>query len=106
MKCPSKVLVLSHVFKIKWVKVDVETMGAFGKCNFNKHVLAMPSGMSRTVKAEALMHELIHAIHWQMGVDDGSKEEDITRSMSVGLCTVWQQNPELFRWMGKNLSHG
>ena len=43
------------------------------------------------------LHEVIHTINYGMGITSG-KEEQLTNRLANGLCAVWKDNPEAFKW--------
>lgn len=48
-----------------------------------------------------LLHELIHAIHWDRGVIDGDLEETVTAHQADGLTDFWIDNPKLADWFAR-----
>ena len=59
--------------------------------------------------ASTLLHEIMHAAAavWSIGCDkeDGTlSEEQFVRPMSLGLATVWRDNPAVFEWIAKHLT--
>ena len=108
MKRPDKILVLSNWFEIHWLdQAASDATKSFGTCNTNTQVITISCGMKPTLIADTFLHELIHALCWQMDIPhnlDGITEENICRRISTGLTAVWVSNPEAFRWWASLLT--
>jgi len=76
-----------------------QTMHLLGKIKINL-------GPGTREAAETLHHEIMHAVWciWHIPVD--VKEEIAVTSLSLGLSTVWRDNPDVFAWIGYHLRHG
>ena len=55
------------------------------------------------LEAETLLHELLHAIYWAMGIRPKDTEERIIGLMSTGLAMAIRDNPKLFQWLSEAL---
>ena len=47
---------------------------------------------------DTFLHEVLHAICHVMGLRGTEKEENFVRRLATGLCTVWNNNPAVFKW--------
>ena len=51
--------------------------------------------------ANTFLHEVLHAIHHQYGLDDGDDEESFTNLTANGLCAFWMDNPAAVKWWSR-----
>lgn len=70
------------------------------------HIRIQPA-VSEQILRETLLHEILHAIWWHMGLRDNPvkhddaevNEEEMILRVSHGLLTVQQDNPDLMRYL-------
>ena len=55
-------------------------------------------------EAEAFLHELLHGIYCVLGVKSKDQEERIISQMSIGMASVFRDNPQLIDWLKEKLS--
>jgi hypothetical protein len=72
--------------------------GCHGACIHDRQVIMMSSRMKDTFMADTFLHEIIHALNKAMDLNEKPDDEAIARRLATGLCTFWQQNPEVFWW--------
>jgi len=67
-------------------------------------VIALSSTEDNISHANTLIHEVLHAIIYQWGIDlDDKEEEKICNTIANGLTTVFIDNPSLLSYLQKNL---
>ena len=67
-------------------------------------VIALSSTEDNISHANTLIHEILHAIIYQWGVElDDKEEEKICNTIANGLTTVFVDNPSLLSYLQKNL---
>jgi hypothetical protein len=67
-------------------------------------VIALSSTEDNISHANTLIHEVLHAIIYQWGIDlDDKEEEKICNTIANGLTTVFVDNPSLLSYLQKNL---
>jgi hypothetical protein len=67
-------------------------------------VIALSSTEDNISHANTLIHEVLHAIIYQWGIDlDDKEEEKICNTIANGLTTVFVDNPLLLSYLQKNL---
>jgi len=111
MKLPKKIKVLSRDYTVRsMTDHEASDSQAFGKCDRDNALILIAPSLSGQIKPTALLHELIHAIIFEMGIykafDEGDKvvtEEDITTIMANGLAAVIRDNPGLMPDIQKGL---
>lgn len=74
-----------------------------GITDFETFRIYLHQNMHRQRAVNVVQHELIHAINWVYGVDDGAEEEHITTQVTNGLVEMWLSNPKVLSWLTKNL---
>ncbi|VBI24581.1 hypothetical protein [Burkholderia pseudomallei] len=63
-------------------------------------------GMAPLDEADTLLHEVMHAIRFQLLREYGEEvEEDYVTSLATGLIHVFRDNPELLRWIAATIKH-
>jgi hypothetical protein len=102
---PKEVDILNLTYKINWITTPEEG-GAerLGWCDFQSQVIAVTKDLPRQSRAETLLHEIIHAVNHGMGAPDKIPEEAFTGKMSIGIATAIRQNPNVWRWLIKEMS--
>lgn len=67
-------------------------------------VIALSSTEDNISHANTLIHEVLHAIVYQWGIElDDKEEEKICNTIANGLTTVFVDNPSLLSYLQKNL---
>lgn len=74
-----------------------------GITDFEKFRIYLNERLHRQRAVNVVQHELIHAINWVYGIDDGVTEEHITTQITNGLVELWLSNPKVVTWVTKNL---
>ena len=102
---PKEVDILNLTYSINWMESPEES-GAenLGLCDFQGQVISVTRTLPRQSRAETLLHEIIHAINHGMGAPSKIDEEKFTTKMSIGMATAIRQNPNLWRWLIKEIS--
>lgn len=55
--------------------------------------------VSEQVRAETLLHEILHAVYQVFDVKPKDGEERTVHGLSIGLACVIRDNPDLMAWM-------
>lgn len=96
---PSAIRVFGKKHSVIW---ECDNLGdASGEINFGPCVISIAGKIADDEAKETLLHELIHAVEHQLGIDI---PEQKLRGFSVGLFAVMRDNPELpdFLFGGSN----
>lgn len=75
--------------------------GRRGECDLNQKEIRIPGWLPVQEQAATLLHEIDHAIHDEMGLDDGGKEEDYADRGSRGRAAVFRANPGLLTYLAQ-----
>lgn len=100
MGIPRKIRIGPHIYRVqtgKKAKQHLDDLGLVGQCIPAEAVIMIYPGLSGTVAAECLLHEILHAIYDQTSLRGGGKalEEDVVSSISALLVSVLRDNPTL-----------
>ena len=67
-------------------------------------IIALSSTEDNISHTNTLIHEILHGIVYQWGIDlDDKEEEKICNTIANGLTTVFVDNPSLLSYLQKNL---
>lgn len=75
------------------------TNDIFGLNYPREQKIYLKPGMTKQLKEETLIHEVIHAIFWQTGLDaefGNDQEEKITSALAHGLYQVFKDNGNFY----------
>lgn len=98
VKIPVKyVNVLAHKYSIESTSnlSDEE----LGRCHTTEQRIFVRDDIPGDSMRDVTLHELMHAVHFHMELNDGSTEESFTSRTATGLRTVLVNNPTLCRWI-------
>lgn len=83
----------------EWVVEENEevagTNDIFGLNYPKEQKIYLKPGLTKQLKEETLIHEVLHAIFWQTGLDaefDDNQEEKIVSTLAHGLYQVFKDN--------------
>ena len=105
MKRPERIKVLGKTYKLKVVteKSPGFEEGDYGACDNDSHVIYLIAGRSLGNDQDTLIHELIHAIEFQMGVDGSINKkvshEHRVQGLATGLLAVLKDNAGLVAYL-------
>lgn len=60
-------------------------------------------GRGDSAHATTLLHEIIHAVWYQYGLEDEDKEERVVTVLSNGLSAALRDSPDVFAWIAKSV---
>lgn len=90
---PKTVKIGGYRFKIKAAgKNSSDIAGVMGTAQYISMLIRIRMGLKPLQLANTFIHEVIHAIHWNYGLNDDSHEEEFTNLTANGLCAFWQDN--------------
>jgi hypothetical protein len=103
-KRPTEVTVLGKPFKVDWVP-NLEHDGPVCGVTSPKMCWVMiDASLPESQKQDTLLHEILHAIWYEMGIHNEDKnevEETVITRMATGLLNVLRANPHLVRYLQK-----
>jgi hypothetical protein len=100
---PNHVNVLGLQYQVKWTDKDDSGGDKLGWCDFTGLNIYIIEEQPKTALANTFLHELIHAVHYGMGINS-TDEENLTNRITNGICAVWADNPDAFKWVALMLT--
>lgn len=74
---------------------DHEMTEKYGWCDKVNNQIYIYTNSEPMVVADTLVHEVLHAVWFYMGLDDKHDEEAVVNRLATGLSTVMYDNPDL-----------
>ena len=90
---------------VNWNSQDAIDAARYGQCSSMKQQIRVDTQFGPVRTASTLLHEILHACCRQGGYDaieHPSEEQTVTQFTDV-LSQVWQDNPDVMEWIGKNV---
>lgn len=96
MIIPQRIKILGLQWEITRNLVVASTAEAYGSTVPTMQVINIDPGITALHAEQVFLHEMLHAIWWQMGLkirnDQKNFEEDIIFALANGLHTVLKEN--------------
>ena len=89
----------------KFKKIDTNFSDAHGQF-LSKEGLIGLSDEDNISHVNTLLHEVLHAIIYQWGLDVGDKEEHIVNVLANATTTVLVDNPQLIDYLKQEIKEG
>lgn len=109
MKRPQSIQVLGKTYKVRVVTERAQDFedGDYGMCDNDAHVISIVAGRSLGNDQDTLLHEIIHAVAFQMGVDGAinkrATEEAWVQGLATGLLAVIKENRGLVSYLRQKI---
>ena len=107
---PKSVRVGCYDFRLEpMTKRESGAEEAYGVCHFDDLLISYAEGHSPQLLGNTILHELLHAVHFVMGLPTGSEtgtEEMFTTAGTNGLQILWRDNPQLITWLNRCFTQG
>lgn len=106
---PKQLRILGKVYKVRVVTERTAGFenGDYGECDNDRHVISIVAGRSLGNDQDTLLHEIIHAVAFQMNVDGAinkrENEEKWVQALATGLLAVVKENPVLITYLRKKV---
>lgn len=97
-----------HTVRIGAIRYTIELVdraelgdyGRVGECNVNTATIRVADNRPDAVLAETLIHEVLHALFHDIGLDwEAEDEERMVERMSPRLAALIGDNPALFEYL-------
>ena len=96
----SNVRILGRNFKV----VQEADGKLAGYCDRKAGIIGIDPEQDEFGLKDTFLHEIMHGILWQQGYDHKYPlEESFVRPLATGLITVFQDNPDLAKWLIKHI---
>lgn len=110
MRRPSRVKIGAHWYKIEWVPFAAIEGRYVGLCFHQAKKIRVAAEQPKRQLAQTLLHEIMHAIYYEWGLTNSEmeaedyqagmlSEENVVNGISLGLTTVFADNPNLLAWV-------
>jgi len=104
MKIPEKIKIGGFIWEVIESDDIANESATFGSTHFHHQKIFLEAGENQQKKEQCLLHEIMHAIFWQTGLEKrlDNKEVNITEeefitAVSNGLYQVIKDNPEIWK---------
>jgi hypothetical protein len=89
MRLPKSVYVMGHEYKIETMSKQLfEDMDAYGDCSDDKRRIRIYVDTSTGIIRDTLLHEILHACWYLLGLSKQEEEEKVVNSISTLLIGV------------------
>lgn len=96
---PRSVRVLGKRYGIEYLPEE-SLPDVYGLCYRGEQRIEVRDGLPAGEEADTVLHEILHAILFGMGVKSReSTEEKFVLAIASGLLSVLQDNPKFARWL-------
>jgi hypothetical protein len=97
---PQPVILGGYNFHVKYMSSEMaEKEQQWGCCDFNTQTVWLSETLTGIHFAVILLHELFHACHYVLGLDDSSSEESFTHGQANAVVMFMRFNPEVWDWI-------
>jgi len=98
---PRRVRVLGKRYDISYLPEE-QLPDVYGLCHRGEQRIDIRDGLPECEEADTVLHELLHAVLYGMGVQlPEATEEKFVLAAASGLIGVLQDNPQFARWLIK-----
>lgn len=95
-KRPKSLRIMGRQYAIRWVALNELGQAHVGLCMNSKLEIVIQDGQHPVEELDTLIHELFHAIWFQMSISEHDPEEEvIVRKMAGGFTQVLMDNSHL-----------
>lgn len=95
-KRPKSLRIMGRQYGVNWEKTNLLGSSAVGFCINTKLEIVVQDGLHPVEELDTLLHEIFHAIWFQMSINEHTPEEEvIVRKMAGGLTQVLMDNAHL-----------
>ena len=97
---PKALRVMGRDYTVLWERADVLPSAVAGLTDNRALTIAIDIAQHPVEELDTLLHELFHAIWFQMSMGEHPPEEEvIVRKFAGGLTQVLQDNPQLIKYI-------
>jgi Zn-dependent peptidase ImmA (M78 family) len=91
-----------RTYQIKaWTDLELVTTESYGQCDKQRGIIYVCTHLDDVVIADTLLHEVLHAVWHEYGLQDDDREERIVHTLASGLIQVMRDNPQVIRYLLK-----
>ena len=96
--------ILGREYAVFWYRKEIPGTedGEWGLCQRDEGIISVRERL-RGDDVETLLHEVLHAVWWEMGMAEAEEEEDVCRKLGSALVKVLRENPELMEYLREEI---
>ena len=100
MKLPDtiKIGLRTYTLEVKDVVTNSDDV-LWGLCDRASGKIEITQHHDLPVMQDTLVHEVLHAVYDDRGLEKGDEEERIVKALATGLVQVLVDNPKLRKWV-------
>lgn len=99
MKLPRWVKVCHRKYKIvEWTPTQALAVNRFGECSSVEAIIRVDLSHGLEKARDTLLHEILHAIYYEWGIQDEDKEERVVSTFAKGLTQAMADSQECRKW--------
>ena len=84
-----------------WSDAELLTTESYGQCDKQRAIIYVCTHLDDDLVADTLLHEILHAIWHEYGLQDDDREERIVHTLASGFIQVMKDNPNAIRYLVK-----
>ena len=74
----------------------------YGDCNHAEGLIRVATSYGMEMTRDTLLHEVLHAVYREYGLQDEDKEERTVATLATGITQTMCDSPELRQWLAKS----
>lgn len=95
---PDSLRIMGREYKVSYE----DDLSVLGLCGAEECSISIQEGQHTIEEADTILHEALHAIHYQFYFGLSSKvEERVVRGTATGLIQVFLDNPDFLKYLTK-----
>ena len=87
-----------------WPAIQASAAARWGECDPTNLVIRVRVDLAQMIRAEVLLHEVLHAAYDMGRLEPGADEEKTVSVLANQLAQVWRDNPDLVSFLSESLS--
>ncbi len=87
-----EVKILGIPYTVEEVESIPETIDTIGVCEVSKQKILIKKSLSKELKKQTLLHEILHALFWSMGEYELGENEKLVQSLATSLYQLFEEN--------------
>ena len=105
MKLPATIKVGYRDYTVEaWEPITASANRRLGESDHFGLMIRVRADIPAQIKAEVLLHEILHCAWWVGAVEDKDDEERTVSVVANVMSQVWRDNPEFVAFMSECLS--
>ena len=81
------------------INFDHDNPDELGQFDYADQEINIADGQKPVEESDTVLHEILHAIWYNMDIGHNKVEEHVVRKLATGLTQVFQDNPALVQYL-------